>query len=191
MMSTVSGVSGSRFTSTRLAARNASNPSAPLKVRTPSMAVLRERLQPLTGNSNCASAPATRCPSTPSPITPTGRPPKLAHLPPQAPVIEPHHQRCGRQAQPQQRIHARAQVEQGSEPRLLVDELLRRPPDHGLGGLRGTGLPQADVSLWQCGGQPLQPRPGLGVGTAKGDFHLVDEPGPGTDSTVRAAWFPT
>jgi len=72
MMSRVSGVSGSRHTRMRVAARNSPNCPPPAKQRTPSIC-FGVRLQPSVGKSNCATALATRSPSTPSTITPTGK----------------------------------------------------------------------------------------------------------------------
>ncbi len=138
-----------------------------VKARTPSMA-LGLRLQPRTGNSNMPSALATRSPSTPRPITPTGKSARrrglrnfhcrLAHIGlvgiefaevadhrlasrirPSArtcrrrPAAPPG--ACGGRLQLEQRIHARADVEQGFERRLLIHELLGRRPDHGVVGL--------------------------------------------------------
>ena len=95
----------------------------------------------------------------------------LGHLHRHACVVQAHHQGLGRQAQLEQGIHPRANVEQGFERWLLVHELLGRRPHHGVVGLRGAGLPNRDLSAGQRGGQALQPGFGLGVGTAKGDFH--------------------
>ena len=95
----------------------------------------------------------------------------FGHLHGHARVVQPHHQRLGWQAQLEQRIHTRADVEQGFEARLLVHELLGRGPDHGVVGLWRARLPHRNLCIGQSGRQALQPGLGLGVGTAKGDFH--------------------
>lgn len=97
----------------------------------------------------------------------------LGHLHGHARIVEPHYQRVGRQAQFEQRIHTRANVEQGFEARLLVHELLGRRPDHGIVGLRRAGLPHSDVGAGQRGRKALEPGARLGVGAAEGDFHGV------------------
>ncbi|MNV89962.1 hypothetical protein D3C71_1842980 [compost metagenome] len=97
----------------------------------------------------------------------------FGHLHRHACIVEPHHQRIGGQAELEQRVHPRADVEQGLEACLLVHELLGRRPDHGVVGLWCARLPHGNVSARQCGAEALEPRLGLGVGTTKGDFHGV------------------
>ena len=95
----------------------------------------------------------------------------FGHLHGHAGIIEAHHANAGRKAPLQQCIDPRANVEQGLNALLLVQELLGRSPDHGVVGDRGAGLPDGDIGLRQGRLQALEPGFGLGVGTAKGDFH--------------------
>ena len=80
----------------------------------------------------------------------------LGHLHRHAAVIDAHQRQLARPLQVQQRIHAGTQIEHALEAVLLfVDQLLRWSPDHGIVGLRGTGLPLGHM----CAGQGLlQPR---------------------------------
>ena len=64
----------------------------------------------------------------------------FGHLHRHARIIQAHHLEAGRQTQLQQGVHPGADVEEGLEPRLFVDELLGRRPDDGQFGLRGAGL---------------------------------------------------
>ena len=95
----------------------------------------------------------------------------FGHLHGHARIVQPHHQGLGRQAQLEQGIHPRTDVEQCLERGLLVHELLGRGPDDGVVGLGSAGLPHRNLSAGQRGGKALEPGLGLGVSTAKGDFH--------------------
>ena len=60
----------------------------------------------------------------------------FGHLHRHAGVVQAHDRNAGRQTQRHQRIDASADVENALELRLLVDELLRWRPDHGIVGKR-------------------------------------------------------
>jgi hypothetical protein len=96
----------------------------------------------------------------------------LGHLHRHAGIVEPHHLRLGRQLQLEQRIDAGADVEDAAQPRLVVDEFLRRRPDHGVVGLRCAGTPVLHHGFGQRGAQAFDPGIGAVVGEADGDSHL-------------------
>lgn len=96
---------------------------------------------------------------------------EFGHLHRHAGVVESHELRPGRQAQLQQRVDPGAEVEDALELRLLVEQLLRRRPDHGVVGGRGARLPLLDVGARQGGAERVDPGRGLGVGGAEEDSH--------------------
>jgi hypothetical protein len=95
----------------------------------------------------------------------------LGHLHRHAGIVEPHHLGFGRQFQLEQRIDAGADVEDAAQLRLVVDEGLRRHPDHGVVGLRCAGAPVLHDGIRQCGTKALDPGVGAVVGEADGDSH--------------------
>jgi len=95
----------------------------------------------------------------------------FGHLHRHARIIEPHDRNAGRQAQLEQGIDARADVEDALEPGLFVNELLRRRPDHGVVGGWSACSPRLYLSAGKGSPQAFQPGLGFGVGTAKTDAH--------------------
>ncbi len=96
---------------------------------------------------------------------------KLGHLHRHAGVVEPHHGGLRWQAQFQQGIDARANVENAFELRLLVKELLWRRPDHGMVGGGCAKLPNVHLGVREGRPEAQQPGLGFGIGATKCDFH--------------------
>ena len=70
-------------------------------------------------------------------------------------------------------VDAGADIEDALQPRLLVEELLRRHPHDGVVGRRGPGPPFLDLRIRQAGAQAFEPGSGFGVGAADGEAHRV------------------
>jgi hypothetical protein len=95
----------------------------------------------------------------------------LGHLHRHARVVEPHDARVRGHLELEQRVDARADVEDAAQLRLLVDEFLRRRPHHGMVGLRRAGLPGFDDGIGEFGLQALDPGVWAVVGEVDGDSH--------------------
>ena len=95
----------------------------------------------------------------------------LGHLHRHAGVVQAYNGHAGRQAQSEQGIDARADVENALEPGLLVDELLRRRPHDSVVCGQRAGRPDRHLGAGKCGAQAVQPGRGFGIKAAKTDAH--------------------
>ena len=95
----------------------------------------------------------------------------FGHLHRHARVVEANDLEAGRQLELEQGIDACADVEQGLQSRLLVDELLRWCPDDGMVCLRCAGSPGRDRGLGEGLLHGLHPGFRRQAGKTDGDVH--------------------
>jgi CheY-like chemotaxis protein len=95
----------------------------------------------------------------------------LGHLHRHAGVVEPKDGHAGWQAALHQGIDACADVKQGLECGLLVEQLLRRRPHQGVIGQRCARLPELHLGLRKSRAQLGQPGLGLAAVIVEKDAH--------------------
>ena len=98
---------------------------------------------------------------------------ELGHLHRHARIVQAHDLQAGWQLQLQQGVHACANVEQGLQGRLLVDELLGRGPNDGMVSLGRARGPGEHLGGRESLLNSLHPRLGGQGGKADGDFHAA------------------
>ena len=98
----------------------------------------------------------------------------FGHLHRHAGVFQAHHRNVARQVRHSyQRVHASAQVEDGLELWLLIEQRRRRMPDDGVvrAVARAVWMPNLNLCVWNVLLNQVGPALGLGVGGNEEDFH--------------------